>query len=309
MESDLKAMSLRDPMTPTIGGRPTSASAKQALGWVVTPPFLLAFGLVLAVFDSLQRLARLFGRRPHEWVVALLQCSLKNSLRLCGTRFSVERDPGVRPGTPYVLIANHQSMFDVPIVASYLVSNFPKFVAKRELARWIPSISFNLRHGGNALIDRGNRTQAVATISELGRSAQARSVSVVIYPEGTRARHGVLGQFKPAGTLALLESAPDLAVVPVAIDGSWELLRYRMRPVPFGTRVRVRLGAPIARRPDEDAEELVGRCEREIRQTLDRWRGARARESQPQILRATSRTPPPSRAGTFAISTDDLARR
>jgi len=242
------------------------------MGWVVTPPFLLAFGLVLAVFDPLQRLALLFGRRPHEWVVALLQCSLKNVLRLCGTRFAVERDPGILPRTPYVLVANHQSMFDIPIVASYLVSNFPKYVAKRELARWIPSISFNLRHGGNALIDRGNRAQALAAIAELGRSAQARGVSVVIYPEGTRARHGTVGPFKPAGTLALLESAPALAVVPVVIDGSWELLHHRLRPVPFGTRVRLRLGAPIARRPDEDREALVGRCERQIRETLDRWR-------------------------------------
>jgi 1-acyl-sn-glycerol-3-phosphate acyltransferase len=163
-------------------------------------------------------------------------------------------------------------MFDIPIVASYLASNFPKFVAKRELARWIPSISFNLRHGGNALIDRNHRTQAVAAIADLGRTAQARSVSVVIYPEGTRARQGTMGAFKPAGTLALLDAAPTLAVVPVAIDGSWELLRYRMRPVPFGTRVRVRLGAPIERRPGEDRDALVRRCEQEIRHTLERWR-------------------------------------
>jgi len=251
-----------------------STTAKRALGWVTTPPFLAAFGLVLALFDPLQRLAFLLGgRRPHEWVVALLQSSLKEALRLCGTRFAVERDGGVRPGTPYVLVANHQSMFDIPIVASYLVSNFPKYVSKRELARGIPSISFNLRHGGNALIDRADRAQAVAAIAELGRSAQARGVSVVIYPEGTRARDGTMGPFRPAGTLALLEAAPDLAVVPVAIDGSWELLRWRLRPVPFGTRIRVRLGAPIARRPGEDREALVGRCEREVRETLARWRG------------------------------------
>ena len=61
------------------------------------PPFLVAFGLILAVFDPLQRVARAFGgRRPHEVVVGLLQSSLTPALRICGTRFAVERDPAVR---------------------------------------------------------------------------------------------------------------------------------------------------------------------------------------------------------------------
>lgn len=245
---------------------------RRALGWLFTPPFLIAFGLILVVFDPLQRLARAFGPRPHEVVVGLLQSALKEALRLCGTRFAVERDPGVRPRTPYLLIANHQSMFDIPIVASFLFSNFPKYVAKKELARGIPSISYNLRLGGNAVIDRSDRAQALPAIREMGRRAQERGVSVVIYPEGTRARGGDMGPFKPAGALALMEAAPDLALVPVAIDGSWELLRYRMLPVPFGTRVRVHLGAPIARVPGEDRPSLMTRIEDEIRDTIARWR-------------------------------------
>lgn len=245
---------------------------RRALGWLFTPPFLVAFGLILAVFDPLQRLARAFGRRPHEVVVGMLQSALKEALRICGTRFGVERDPGVRPRTPYLLIANHQSMFDVPIVASLLFSNFPKYVAKKELARGIPSISYNLRFGGNAVIDRSSRAQALPAIREMGRQAQERGVSVVIYPEGTRARRGEMGPFKPAGAVALMEAAPDLALVPVAIEGSWELLRYGMLPVPFGTRVRIRLGAPIPRVPGEDHPSLLARIEDEIRGTIARWR-------------------------------------
>lgn len=246
----------------------------RVLGWLFTVPFLVAFGLILAVFDPLQRVARAFGRRPHEVVVGLLQSSITHALRICGTRYVVERDPGVRPHTPYLLIANHQSMFDVPIVASLIFSNFPKYVAKKELARGIPSISYNLRRGGNAVIDRSNRAQALPAIAEMGRQAQARGVSVVIYPEGTRARAGEVGPFKPAGALALMEAAPDLALVPVTIDGSWELLRHGMRPVPFGTRVRVRLAAPIPRAPGQDPASLLARAEDDIRGTIARWRAA-----------------------------------
>jgi 1-acyl-sn-glycerol-3-phosphate acyltransferase len=245
---------------------------KRALSWVFTPLFLVAFGLILAVFDPLQRVAYAFGRRPHEVVVGLLQSALTQALRICGTRFVVERDPAVRPRTPYLLVANHQSMFDVPIVASLLFSNFPKYVAKKELARGIPSISYNLRFGGNAVIDRSNRAQALPAIREMGRRAQERGVSVVIYPEGTRARDGQVGPFKSAGALALMEAAPDLALVPVTIDGSWELLRHGMRPIPFGTRVRVRLGAPIPRAAGDDPTALLSRLEGEIRGTIARWR-------------------------------------
>jgi 1-acyl-sn-glycerol-3-phosphate acyltransferase len=245
---------------------------RRAVDWLFTLPFVVAFGLILAVFDPLQRVARAFGRRPHEVVVGMLQSALTQALRICGTRFVVERDPAVRPRTPYLLIANHQSMFDIPIVASLLFSNFPKYVAKKELARWIPSISYNLRRGGNAVIDRSNRAQALPAIREMGRRAQECGVSVVIYPEGTRARGGEVGPFKPAGALALMEAAPDLALVPVTIDGSWKLLRHGMRPVPFGTRVRVRLGAPIPRAPGEDPLPLLARVEDEIRGTIARWR-------------------------------------
>ena len=163
-------------------------------------------------------------------------------------------------------------MFDIPILGSLLFTNFPKYVSKRELARWIPSISYNLRRGGNAIIDRSDRAQATAEIRALGERAQARGVSVVIYPEGTRARAGALGRFRPAGALALLEAAPDVEIVPVAIDESWRLLRYNLTPVPFGTRIHVRLGAPIARKPDEDRTAILREARGFIEKALAEWR-------------------------------------
>lgn len=251
------------------------AAPPRAVDWIFTLPFLLVFGGLLVLFDPLQRVARLFGQRPQEIAVGALQRSLVAAFRLCGTRLSVERAPELRPATGYLMIANHQSMFDVPILGALLFSNYPKYVSKRELARWIPSISYNLRRGGNALIDRADREQAVAAIRELGRRAQARRVSVVIFPEGTRSRAGELKPFKPAGALALLEAAPELPVVPVAIDESWRLLARNLLPVPFGVRVRVRLGAPIERSAALPAAVLLEQARSEIESTLARWRSER----------------------------------
>lgn len=246
---------------------------RRVLDWLFTLPFLLAFGGLLGVFDPLQRLARLFGQRPQEIVVGALQHSLLWAFRICGTRIEVERSPAFRPWTPYLIVANHQSMFDIPIFGGLLFSNFPKYISKRSLARWIPSISYNLRRGGNAIIDRNDRDQALAAIRLLGDQVRERGVSAVIYPEGTRARHGELGEFKPKGFLELLDAAPGVEVMPVAIDNSWKLLRHNLLPVPFGIRVRVHFGRPIARRAGEDGGALLDRVREEIDAVLQRWRG------------------------------------
>jgi 1-acyl-sn-glycerol-3-phosphate acyltransferase len=250
--------------------------ARRTLDWAFTVPFLIVFGLVLGIFDPLQRIARIFGPRPHEIVVGLLQKSLIGAFRISGTRLDVERSSAVESWTPYLVISNHQSMFDVPIFGALLFSNFPKYVAKRELARWIPSISYNLRRGGNALIDRRDRDQAVTAIRGLAAEVERRRVSAVIFPEGTRARRGEIGPFKTRGTLELLRAAPNTAVLPVTIDGSWRLLRHNLMPVPFGVRVRVSIAAPIDRHPDDDPEALMRRAERQIHEVLDSWRAESA---------------------------------
>jgi 1-acyl-sn-glycerol-3-phosphate acyltransferase len=242
--------------------------------WICTIPFLTAFGLLLLIFDPAQRVARLFGRRPQEYVVGALQWCLVRALGICGARLQVERSPDVQPHTPYLIISNHQSMFDVPIFGALLFTNFPKYVSKRSLAKWIPSISYNLRRGGNALIDRGDAEQAVGAIRQLAATVRARGVSAVIFPEGTRGRRGEIGSFRRRGSLALLEAAPDTAVVPVCIDQSWRLLRHNLRPVPFGVTLHVWIGDPIARRPDEDREALLAAVEASIGAALNRQRDA-----------------------------------
>jgi 1-acyl-sn-glycerol-3-phosphate acyltransferase len=247
---------------------------KHLRDWLFTIPFLLTFGLLLVVFDIAQRVARLFGPRPHEYVVGALQVSLVRALALCGTRWQVQRSPHIRPYTPYLIIANHQSMYDVPIIGALFFTNFPKYISKKSLARWIPSISYSLRRGGNALIDRDDPAQAVSAIQELAAQACARGASVVISPEGTRARHGVLGKFHRLGPLALLKAAPDIAVVPVCIDGAWRLSQYNLMPVPFGIRMYVWIGDPIPRSQDEDRGALLTQCKELIRAALDNHRQA-----------------------------------
>ena len=71
-----------------------------------------------------------------------------------------------------------------------------------------------------------------------------------------------MGPFKAAGLSALLRAAPSAVVVPVAIEGSWELARHGLRPIPFGVRVRCTVLAPVgpeAGTPRELARSLEDR--------------------------------------------------
>src|SRR5438105_1690032 len=234
---------------------------RSILAWPGTFIFLPVFAGILLLFDVAQRVARLFGQRPQEHVASALQVALVGAFRLCGTRLRVERAPGMRPTGSYIFVSNHQSMFDIPIIGALLRANFPKYVSKRELARWIPSVSYNLRRGGHVLIDRGDAPAAIAAIRALGERVREGRCSAVIFPEGTRARSGALGEFRRAGLAALLEAAPETPLVPIAIDESWRLLARNMLPVPWGVRVRVRIGEPIARAPDEDRAVLIARVQ------------------------------------------------
>ncbi len=247
---------------------------KAALDWITTIPTLLAFAVTLIAGDLLLRVARLFGDRSMEIAAGFVQRTLISCFRISGTKIDVDRHPDVRPGCGYIFLSNHQSLFDIPIFGGLLFSNFPKYVAKLELGRWIPLVSYNLRRGGNALIDRNDRRKAIADIRQFGETCQSRGVSAVIFPEGSRSRDGMLKPFRSAGSTTLLESAPDLPVVPTAIDGSWRLLENRLFPIPFGTRIRVEFGAPILRNAGENAAEILAEARDRIAASLESWRTA-----------------------------------
>ena len=112
---------------------------RRVLSWAGTAVFLPTFVAILLVFDVAQRIARLFGQRPQEYVAGALQVALVAAFRLCGARLAIERAPGVRRRTSYVIVSNHQSMFDIPLFAALFFSNFPKYISKRSLGAGSPA--------------------------------------------------------------------------------------------------------------------------------------------------------------------------
>ena len=86
---------------------------------------------------------------------------------LLGTTFKFENIESVPKNVPIIFVSNHQSMYDIIAMIWYLRRFHCKFVSKKELGKGIPSISFNLRHGGSVLIDRKDPKQAIPAIKGL----------------------------------------------------------------------------------------------------------------------------------------------
>ena len=250
---------------------------RKVIDWVFTVPFLVLLVLALVLCDPIFRLSRLFGIKSVGYVASAFMWMLQRLVfPINGTRTTVEKSPLVRPRTPYIVISNHQSLYEFPLFGTALFSNIPGFISKVENGKWYPTVAFYLRNGPCGLIDRRDRPGSIRAISELGRQAQALGHSVLIYPEGTRARDGELKEYKKAGTLALMAAAPDLEVLPVAVEGGWIAMRHNFLPVPFGTRMRIRVGDPIPRRPDEDPHAIVEAAHDFAERALIEWRGIEA---------------------------------
>jgi 1-acyl-sn-glycerol-3-phosphate acyltransferase len=240
---------------------------RKAIGWLLTPLHMAAFMAVLLVFHGAQVIALAFGYSAHKRVVDYLNLGVLLSLKVIGARIDLDCEHTLPADLPLIVVANHQSMYDIPMLGWMLRRHHPKFVAKTELARGLPSISYNLRHGGSVLIDRSDARAAMRAIKQFGNVVEERRYAACIFPEGTRARDGVMKDFNLAGLLTLIRTTPSAVIVPVAIDGSWELMRYRMRPIPFGVRVRCTVLAPISQ-DDYPLKEIGRITEHRIREQL-----------------------------------------
>lgn len=239
--------------------------------WPVSLVTVAAFGLVMVLGDLLQRVTWRLGMDTYERSIGWIQKALIATFRISGVTIEVEGRDLLAPKGGYLVVSNHQSMYDIPIFGAVLADHNPRYVAKSSLAKGIPTVSLYLQRGGNAMIDRGDRDQARASIAAMGSLCEDRDAAAVIFPEGTRSRDGALGDYRTTGLEALMASAPDLPIVPTAIDGSWIVFRDNMFPIPFGTDVRVRFGEPIAREPDEDAAAIASMCRAFAEATLDAW--------------------------------------
>jgi len=197
---------------------------KKILSFILTPLFYLIFGLILVVFHIAQVIAlNVFGHNAHDKVVAVLNLFLMRSQIILGTSFKFNNFKTLPKDKPIIIMANHQSMWDIPPLIWKFRAHHPKFIAKKELTKGIPSISYNLKHGGSVNIDRKNPEESIQKISEFAKFINKNNYAVCIFPEGTRSKDGKVKPFKIGGLAALLKEMPNALVVPIAINGTGKI--------------------------------------------------------------------------------------
>ncbi len=154
------------------------------IAYILSSIFYIFYGSCLIFFHGLQWLGfNLGGYKGHKTAVDLMNCTLANLLYILGTHIKFISKYPIPKNVPLIFVSNHQSMHDISPLSCFLRKYHPKFVSKIELGKGIPSVSYNLRHGGSVLINRNDPRQSLTAIKEFGTYIEQNNYSAVIFPE------------------------------------------------------------------------------------------------------------------------------
>lgn len=197
-----------------------------------------------------------------------MQFFLMRCMNILGTRFTFNNPHKIDANQPLIIVANHQSMYDISPIMWYMRKHHPKFISKIELGKGIPSVSYNLRHGGSVLIDRKNPRQSLPAIMKFGEYIEESKRAAVIFPEGTRSKNGEPKPFQTKGLEILFKKIPSALVVPISINNSWKTLRYGKFPMGLGTHIAFTVHKPIKLSTFTNKQELINNIESTIKKHI-----------------------------------------
>ena len=238
---------------------------RKILAYPLTVLYFICFGLTLVIFHPIQWFCfNVFGYQAHKISVDAMQFSLMRCLNVLGTRFTFNNPHNIAANKPLIIVSNHQSMYDISPIMWYMRKHHVKFVAKKELGKGFPSVSYNLRHGGSVLIDRKNPRQAIPAMIAFGEYIEATNRAAVIFPEGSRSKDGNPRPFKTKGLQVLMKKIPSALIVPITVNNSWKTLRYGKFPMGIGNHIKFTVHKPLELAKFTDKTELLEQVEQTI---------------------------------------------
>jgi 1-acyl-sn-glycerol-3-phosphate acyltransferase len=212
-------------------------------------------GIVALVFDPTAHLFMFLAR--VGWA--------RQVLWLGGVELTVVGLEHLDPKQPYIIVANHLSQLDIPILIAALPIPI-RFLAKRSLF-YIPLFGWALALARFVAVDRGSTRKARRSIDRAAEKVR-RGRTLAIFPEGTRSPDGVLHKFKSGAFVMGVKSG--VPILPVAIAGSFEIVPKTTLAVQPGP-VRVVVGRPLptAGLSMEAKETLRKGTQQQMAQLLD----------------------------------------
>jgi 1-acyl-sn-glycerol-3-phosphate acyltransferase len=213
-----------------------------------------AISIYTLVLGAVSIVSSLFDRRGY----AAHGCARAWSwliLKTTGVRVTVDGLGRIVPGTTYVFVSNHQSIYDIPVIFASLPYQL-RIIAKESLARF-PVLGWHLRRGGHLFVDRQHPDRA--GILERWRALVSEGLSLIIFAEGTRSRDGRVAKFKAGSFLLAIEAG--LPVVPLAVVGTRRVMpkgRLRTEPADVTLIVHDPIQPPAVPEPtSHDAKALA----------------------------------------------------
>jgi 1-acyl-sn-glycerol-3-phosphate acyltransferase len=174
------------------------------------------------------------------------------------------------PEGPVLFVSNHQGYVDIVTFMAAVTMKQHGFVAKKELeaipyfGKWVPRIR-------SLMIEREDPRSTLRAFRE-GEDWLRQGFSLVIFPEGTRSRSDVMGEFKK-GSLRMATQT-GLPIVPVSLSGSWRLFEEKGYPQAWTVRFYVHEPVATAGLSKDDLAGLNDRVESVIRAKVEEWNAA-----------------------------------
>ena len=217
--------------------------------------YTVALGAVSLASMAVDRRGRIAHRCARLWSWCILVTT--------GVRVRARGGERVRPERPYVFVANHQSIYDFPILITSLPFEL-RIIAKASLGAF-PVLGWHLRYTGHLLIDR---TRAGAGTLRRVADLMRRGHSLIVFPEGTRGTEGKVLPFRRG--LFRLAIEAGLPVVPVAVIGSRHVMpKGRLTTCPGRVELVVHEPLPTAGLDRGDARSLADRARAIIAATVE----------------------------------------
>lgn len=164
----------------------------------------------------------------------------RDILWAAGVPVKLEGLENLATGEPQIVVANHQSWFDVFALAAHLPVRY-RFVAKKELAE-IPIYGKAWMACGHVSVDRGNREAAIQSLDQAWREVHEEKLTMVLFPEGTRSPDGKLKTFKKGAFVLAVQG--QVPIVPIAVVGSRDVMPKGRFRISKG-EITLRIGTPI----------------------------------------------------------------
>jgi 1-acyl-sn-glycerol-3-phosphate acyltransferase len=205
------------------------------LSYLFIAPAVIGCTIAMGIFSLLASLLGAHENTLHH----IAQAWSRILLKLSFIHTEVTGLEKLDPHRAYVLVANHQSYMDTPVVSANIPIQF-RFFAKRGLFS-IPLLGTHLGRAGHFPVDRGNPRASLKSMSDGAKAVAGRNVSVLVFPEGGRSLDHLQDFKEGAAYIAIKAGVP---AVPIAIIGTREILRMHTTRVRPGL-ARLVIGDPI----------------------------------------------------------------